>query len=394
METREDLLITNVITVLPDGIRNDLSIGVSDGKISRMASSVEFDHCEFQNVLDGHGCYLSPGLIDTHTHGAIGKDFLDVFPDELEELLLWYASTGVTSLLPTLSAGLENEFFKNSHMLDDYRHNHFLGSIIAGIHIEGPYISEKRKGAQPLADPNTLSVEDADKYITAFSDAIRIVTLAPEFPNGEQLVKDLTSKDVIVSVGHSDATYEQVLAAVENGLTRSTHTFNAMSPLTHHYPGVIGAVIVCDEIFAELILDGYHIHPGAAKAMLKAKGLEKIVLVTDSNQATGLSDGVYIRPGDRKVNVIDGQVFLPTGQLAGSTLTLNKAVLNATKFLDLPLYKAVHLASLNPARSIGLLNVGQIKPGLQADLILHDKDLEISKTIKNGALIFSAEKEF
>lgn len=393
MEQKSTLLIKNVHLVQSDRILEDAILGIKEGKIERIDTESGSIAQAYEQVLDGKGLFLSPGLIDSHTHGGITYDFLTAEKDEILKLVKWYASNGVTGILPTLSAGLKDDFLLSSQRLEEFKTDSPWGEHILGMHIEGPYVNEKRKGAQPFDKDNQPSVSDVDDYLLYLQDAVRVMTLAPELEGCMDLVERLSAQGIICSAGHSDASYEVIMEAVKKGLTRTTHTFNGMSPFHHRQPGIVGAAMVSDEIFAELTLDGFHVHPGAAKALIRAKGLEKVLLITDSMQATGLGDGEFVRPGNRKIHVKDGIARLESGSIAGSVLTLNRAVYNAMHMLGYPLHVAINLATRNVAQSLGLKQTGEIKPGFAADLFLHDEQLNVYHTIKNGKLVYTKEEK-
>jgi N-acetylglucosamine-6-phosphate deacetylase len=232
-------------------------------------------------------------------------------------------------------------------------------------------------------------VAEFEKLINHYKGLVKIVTLAPEIPNGLQLVDTLVKDGIIASIGHSNATFEEAEEAIRHGVTRSSHTYNGMSGLNHRKPGAVGAVMDSDVVYAEITLDGFHVHPGAAQALFRAKGIDRIILITDSMQAAGLGDGEFVRPGNRKIIVKDGKATLLTGNLAGSVLTLNKAVRNARNFLHISLSQALQMASANVAKSIGAQNLGEIKEGSTADLIIHDEDMNVLFTMIDGRNIFS-----
>lgn len=383
-----DLLITNGNLVTKSDIRSNAAVGIRAGKITFVGSKTVVEAKDSSEVIDAGGALISPGLIDSHTHGGGGFDFLTANDREIDKMLCWYASNGVTALLPTLSAGLKKDFISACQVLSRVFKRKSPGAKILGLHIEGPYINKEKKGAQPYDEKNPVSITEVNDYIDYFQDAVQVMTLAPEIDGGLELIDALVEKHVICSVGHSNATYAEMVQAVEHGLTRSTHTFNAMSQLEHHEPGIVGAVMACDAIFAEVTLDGFHVHVGAVKALLKAKGVHKVVLITDSIQATGLGDGEFIRPGNRHVYVKDSVARLKSGSLAGSVLTLNCAVDNAVHLLELPLHQAVNLASYNVAESLGLKGIGVIQEGCAADIIVHDDRMKIIHTIVDGNVVY------
>ncbi len=389
MTENSTLIIRNGTVLTPTETLPEHDILVVNNRLVKIGKKIQSPPGENANELNAGGLMVSPGLIDSHTHGGNGFDFMAANVEQIQQLLKWYATYGVTSVFPTLSAALTEEYHRCCEIIGEVHKQGERGARILGIHVEGPYISPEKKGAQPLLEGKPPTLDDIKDFINCEGSIVRIVTLAPEIPIGLELVDFLVSHGVIASVGHSNATYEEVQEAVKHGLSRSSHTYNGMSGLNHRKPGVVGAVMVDDSIYAEITLDGHHVHPGAAKALFKAKGLDKIVLITDSMQAAGLGDGEFIRPGNRHITVKDGAARLDSGSLAGSVLTLNRAVINATKFIDIPLNQAIQMASWNAARSTGIPNLGFIKEGNLADLIVHDADMNISFTIIDGKIVYS-----
>ena len=257
------------------------------------------------------------------------------------------------------------------------------GAKILGMHLEGPFFSVKYKGAQPEECMIAPTVENYLSFAGDHPDFIKKISLAPEIDGALDLIKYLREQNVVVSMGHTDATYEEAVKGIEAGATSGTHTYNAMTPLKHRDPGVVGAVMLHDEVYAELILDGIHVSFPAAKILSKMKGADKLILITDSLEAAMLPDGTY-ELGNQKVYVKDGQARLKSGNLAGSTANLNQCVRNAYKHLDLPLYEAVGYATKNAADHLGLNDYGRIKEGCVADMIFIDDDINIHRVILNG----------
>lgn len=356
---------------------------ISIGEISNVEIPATF------KVIDARGLIVAPGFIDAQTHGGNSYDYMTASPDQVGSMLLWLASTGVTAVLPTLSTSSQEDLLVKVKALDEIRKTNPPGAEIIGIHLEGPYISLKKRGAQPEQPIRPPSISEIEAIISASSQSIKLVTLAPELPGAIELIRFLSSQGVIASIGHSDATYEQVEQAEKVGLRRAAHLFNGMSEFNHRSPGAVGAVLTNDNIYAEIILDGHHVHPAAARLALRSKGLHRLVLVTDASQAAGLGDGVYIRPGNRKVIVENGAVRLESGALAGSALTMSQAVANAAKFLGIPLADAIAMASAIAAESLGLQDSrGSLAPGKLADLVIMDENVQILMTIARGRIAF------
>jgi N-acetylglucosamine-6-phosphate deacetylase len=294
-------------------------------------------------------------------------------------------------VLPTIATSSLADQLSNIRTIRQAQNHAPPGAAIFGLHLEGPYISREHHGAQPPAYIRNPSIPEIQEAILESQDTIRIITLAPELPGALDFIHYVTERGIIAAVGHSDADYEQFIAAADAGLSRATHLFNAMTGLHHRQPGVVGAVLTRDDIYAELILDGEHVHPVAAQVALRSKGLNRIVLVSDATQAAGLEDGSYVRPGDRKIIVKNGTARLESGALAGSVLTINRAVRNAVEMLDLPLSEALAIASRVPAESLGLGRTkGKLATGMDADLVILSPDLEVLLTLVSGKVAYRA----
>jgi N-acetylglucosamine-6-phosphate deacetylase len=309
---------------------------------------------------------------------------------QLCEILTWLASTGVTSVLPTLASSSFEEERQMVMRLHAVQQEQPFGTQILGLHLEGPYINPERRGAQPAGPIRLPNLAEMRDLLEACDHCIRLVTLAPELPGADELIHYLVAEGIIVSAGHSNATYEQMLGAVEAGVSRVAHLYNGMSPFTHREPGVAGAALDQDRLYAELILDGFHIHPAAARIAVRSKGLERIVLVTDATQAAGLGEGVYVRPGNRKIIVKGGAARLESGVLAGSILSMDRAVATARAFLGISLDQAIRLASRNVAESLHLPTKGSLAPEFDADVILFDEDIRIKATFVGGRKVYSS----
>ena len=371
-------------TVVTIGDRIMLVAGEEEGRrILEAASPHVFE------IIDARGGLIAPGLIDVHMHGCAGVELMDGTSEALETMARFVAREGTVAFLPSTVTAQEDKTRAACAAVAAYTDIED-GAELLGIHLEGPYINEKFKGAQYAPAIRGASIDELEELYGLLGCKLKLVTLAPEVPGSLEAVAWVKERGITVSIGHSDATYEEALAGFVRGITHVTHTFNAMRGLHHREPGVVGAVLATPGLYAELIADLIHVHPGAIKVLLRSVGVEHLVLVTDSVQATGLPDGEYVL-GDNKIFVRDGAARLAEGNLAGSTLTMRQAVQNMVEQLGVHPVDAFRMASLNPARTIGLEHRGWIKEGSRADFVLLTADYEVQKTIVSGRVVYSAD---
>lgn len=338
-------------------------------------------------IIDAKGAYVAPGLIDVHIHGYIGEDTSDCNPDGIRKMSAELVKKGVTGWLPTTVTIPRTDLYKAAEVVRSLKEESksWKGSTVLGMNAEGPFVNPKKKGAQNEA---YIQKPDASAIIEN-SDVIRIVTLAPEMDKDfEEIKKIVRSCDTVVSMGHTEATYEQACEAFTAGVKQVTHLFNAMTALGHRNPGVVGAALNND-VYAELICDTFHIHPALFSMVYKLKK-DKLILITDCLRSGGLSDGEYTL-GGQKIILKGIECRLEDGTIAGSVLTLNKGVANVLANTDLSVPEAVACASLNPATSIGIADKkGSIEIGKDADIIIADEKFNIIKTIIGGSVRYEA----
>ncbi len=370
--------VVNVNLVLPDKVITD-GIIVFDKIIKKILIKDSLSKKGDIDIIDGKGGFVTPGFIDIHIHGAGGYDTMEATPQALNNISQTLIKTGVTHFLPTtmtmeveiIKAALNNIMYCLNQEID--------GAQILGANVEGPFINPQYKGAQ--AEANIIKPDL--KLFANFFDYIKIITIAPEQEGSEEFVKKLSKGGIVVSVGHSGATYEEVNRAYSWGLRHATHLFNAMTGLHHRKPGIVGAVM-CSDMSCELIADNIHLNPAILKLVTKVKDIDKIILITDSMEAGGLGEGEYTL-GGQKVIVKDNAARLENGALAGSILTLNKAVKNMLKASNLPLEKVVQMVTLNPARLLNIEHkMGSLKAGMQANISLFDKNFNVKKVFIKG----------
>lgn len=356
------------------------NVFIEDDKIVEISDRQPID----EEKIDAKGLYVSPGFIDVHTHGRGGSDTMYASFEDLNTISKATLKTGVTSFLPTTMTMPVDDIAKAIDNLAQHK-DQVEGAQILGTHLEGPFFNKKYKGAQPEECMILPTVENYCSFVKDHQDVIRKISIAPELEHSIELIQYLKDKNTVVSLGHTNATYEEAQAAIDAGATSGTHTFNAMTPLTHRAPGVVGAIMINDSVYAELILDGVHVNYAAAKALLRTKGKDKITLITDSLEAAGLENGKYLL-GNQDVYVKDGEARLIDGTLAGSIVSMNVAVKNARDHLGLSLNEAVNLASYNPAQSLNEDLLGEIKVGKYADIIFFDEDIQIQSVMIKGMM--------
>jgi N-acetylglucosamine-6-phosphate deacetylase len=373
-----------VITPLDDIEQADVLI--EDGKIVAVGPQLVagFDG----ETIDAKGLIVAPGYIDVHVHGSAGRDTMDGTREAIAGMAEFFATRGVTSFCPTtLTVGRE-AIMKSVRAVYDCQQNPVEGAQPLGVHLEGPYIDANKKGAQPKEHVRTASPDEYQEFFSLGN--IRAITLAPEIEENKQVIPFARARGAAAVVGHSSATYEQLVEAVGRGVNHATHTFNQMEGLHHRKPGTVGAALLLADVYAEVIADGVHLHPAIVDMIARLKGPDKAVLITDAISGAGMPDGEY-KLGGQKVVVKDGAVRLADGTLAGSCLTLDQAVRNVAKFTRRCLPECIRMATLTPARSIGVAGrKGSLETGKDADVVLLTSDLQVHTTIVMGKVAYQA----
>ncbi|HHY43113.1 MAG: N-acetylglucosamine-6-phosphate deacetylase [Firmicutes bacterium] len=388
------LLIKNAQIITPHDILPNYDLAVEKNKISHIEPSGILDTKGFDEIIDAKGNYLSPGFIDIHTHAIYGFDTMDATCEAIEAMASFHIKNGVTGFLATTMTSsaedMEKAIKNAASYISRQRERHLTldtsGSSpaeVLGIYLEGPYFSEAKKGAQSPKYLKNPDIDQIKRFIQLSDNSIKVVALAPELPGATDAISFLRAQDITVSAGHTDATFDTARKAFDCGVTQVTHIFNAMRGFNHREPGISGAALIDERVYCEMICDGIHLHPGAMKLVVKAKGKDKVILISDSMMAAGLSDGEYTL-GGQKVFVKGSEARLSDGTLAGSTLTLNRAIYNMVHMVGVSLPDAVQMATLNPARAIGIDNKkGSIEIGKEADLVIFDDQLNILNVIKS-----------
>lgn len=377
------MLIKNCNIIYLDKIEHG-SISIENGRIKE----INPNNCYDENILDANGLYVSPGFIDVHIHGAGGCDTMDGTSKSINTIAKTIVKHGTTAFTPTTMTVPIDEIRRSLKSIKKVKEEGSDGAHVLGVHLEGPFVNPKALGAQ---NPNYIlnpSILAYDEIVKDYDDIIISITLAPEVEGAKELIRYLCSKGIVCSLGHTNATYEEAVEAIKCGASHSTHLFNTMTPLTHRNPGVVGAIFDSN-ITTETISDGIHISYPALRIAYKQKGSDNTLLISDAMMACCMPNGDYSL-GGQSVTVNDDEARLKNGALAGSVLTLDKAVRNVYKNSNLPLYEIIKMASYNGAKHCKVHNhKGQIKEGYDADLVLFDDDINVKKVFVLGREVYS-----
>lgn len=340
--------------------------------------------------LDASGCTVLPGFIDVHIHGCDGHDTMDATPQALQAMARFLVRHGVTAFLPTTITASHNATLAAVRNVAAVAQEP-AGARILAIHLEGPYISPEYPGAQPQAFVREPDVAEFEELVAA--GPVGLITLAPERPGADKLIQAALRHDVAVVIGHTAASFSEAEGAIQLGASQATHTFNAMTGLHHRRPGVVGAVLSNDAIYAQLIPDTIHVHPAAMKILARCKGPARTILITDAIRASGLPAGQYDL-GGQTVTVKEGQCRLGDGTLAGSIVTMDRAFAHFMAASDWPLARAWPVTSRTPATALGLAQeFGAVAPGYWADLVLLDGAVNVVATLVGGRLAYLRDAE-
>ncbi len=381
MKTRID----NAMIITPDGVLSNHSLIIQGGYIEGIVPLNSL--VKVQNVVDAKRNFLAPGLIDMHMHGQSGYDVMDATPEALEAIANTHLKNGVTGFLATIMSESFETMTKAIRNVADFHRNQTqrdsLSSLL-GIYLEGPFFNPEKCGAQPKKHLRTPDIDLMEAYLEASSELIRVVSMAPELQGSSELVSYLENKHITSAFGHTNASYETTLNAVNKGMTLATHMFNGMKAFKHRDPGPLGVALMDDRVYSELIVDGVHLHERAVDLALKTKGPDKLILISDAMRAAGLDDGTYELAG-QSVTVKNKVARLNDGSLAGSAFTLMEAVRRVIDIHKVKLHQAFNMASLNPAKALNLSEeYGSIEAGKRADFLLLDKNLDILNVFKSG----------
>ncbi|HEY3379407.1 MAG TPA: N-acetylglucosamine-6-phosphate deacetylase [Armatimonadota bacterium] len=355
-----------------------------------------YDHA-LPNPQDGStfhdltGKILAPGLIDVHVHGMMGIDTNEASVEDFQRLSGEAAKHGITALCPTSVACAAGQLSTVLHNLQAARTQGLPGARLLGLHMESNFISPEYKGAQPptaIFSPDDTQAWPTRTLIDEYAREIAIVTVAPEVPGVLDLIPWLCERDIRVSLGHSAANYEQAVAGFDAGATHVTHLFNAMPPLHHRAPGLVGAALERDDVYTEIICDGMHVHPAVLSTVFTAKGAERVMVISDALRGAGLPTGGEFTLGGQHITVQDGVARLDNGTIAGSITTMDSIVRLLVAQIGWDLGEAVLMAATTPADGLGLPQLGRLAPGALADLVVFDAALEVTTTYVNGRVVY------
>lgn len=368
--------------VLDESVVENQYLTIDNGKFGEIVSHVP----ENSEIIDYSEFIIAPGLVDTHIHGYKSHDVMDNDVEGLKVISNGLLECGVTSWLPTtLTDSVEN--LNNVCQMIGEHHQEVEGAKIRGIFLEGPFFTEKYKGAQNPKYMSDPSISALDHWNELSNHLVNKIAIAPERNGVKEFIEFAKTRGIYTALAHSDATYEEAKEAVDAGANIFVHTYNGMSGLHHRNPGMVGAALSLDNVFAELICDGHHVHPGAAKVVVNARGAKETVLITDCMRAGGMGEGES-RLGEFEVIVKDGTARLKEGgSLAGSILELKQGVKNVYDWGIVNAADALRMGSLAPAKSVGIDDVcGRIATGYDADFIVVSENLELQATYLNGEL--------
>ncbi len=378
--------IINGRLVLEDKVLDSYAI-IFDEKIEKIISEDELNISDYE-IIDAKGNLVLPGLIDMHIHGYLGADVSDGDADGIRKMAMGIIQNGVTSWCPTTMTVSKEEIEKAFDSVREVKNSgEYYGARILGVNSEGPFINAAKKGAQ--AEEHILR-PDAD-FIKEHSDIIKLFTVAPEVQGALECIEMAAKEtDILISMGHTDASYEEAKCGIEKGVRHTTHLFNAMTALSHRSPGVTGAALSDSRVSTELIADTFHVNKGLFALVSKLKG-DKLCLITDCMRAGGMPDGEYTL-GGQSVYKEGIKCLMPDGTIAGSVLRLNEAVRNLYENTELEIYEAVNCASLNIAKALGEDNeIGSLREGKRADIIITDGKFNVNTTILGGEIRYKGE---
>ncbi|MDH5623286.1 MAG: N-acetylglucosamine-6-phosphate deacetylase [Candidatus Bathyarchaeota archaeon] len=385
---KKTCVIENGMVITPSKTIERGIVAFEDGKITAVGQKNRVKVPKSAKAIDASGKIVAPGFVDIHIHGGKGRDIMDASYEAVKETAKFLVSHGTTSFVPTTISAPRPDLLRAVKAVKTAMEKGTDGAEVLGAHLEGPYINLEKHGAHDANYVRLPSIDEFEELWEASNRAVKVVTLAPELEGSEMLIQKLRELGIVASIGHSNATYIQAVDAIKHGVRHATHMFNRMSGFDPREPGVVGAALVHDELTAELICDGIHVHPAAMNLLTRVKGPERVVLVTDAIRAAGMPDGEYAL-GKQRIIVKDGVSRLESGDFAGSTLTMDRAVRNIMKLVGTPLQTAVKMATINPAAVVNVdENKGSLELNKDADIVIIDDEVNVYLTIVKGKILY------
>ena len=375
--------LVDAIAELPGG-----DITIDGPRIQAVGPSLE----PSGTVIDATGMIVMPGFIDVHTHGGGGHNLQTLDTKEIHAYARWAPQTGVTAFLigvvGTPGALPEAQLSAAAAAIDALT----PGAEPLGIHLEGPYISALRRGAHMETWLRAPDVSEAERVLALSGGHLRLITLAPELPGASAMIRQMVEAGVTVSIGHTDASYEQTVEAIHLGITHATHCCNAMRPLHHRDPGPLGAITQAPQVYGELIADGVHVHPAMMSILVKLLGPKRTIVITDALSAAGLAGDASFEFAGQPAQLISGAARLADGTITGSVLTMDQALRNILEMTQTTLQEAVGMLTLNPAQAARVADrKGRLQPGFDADLLIFDRALTLQATIAQGTVVYATD---
>ncbi len=385
------LILTGLQVYSEQGVISDGAVVVNDGLVQSIDYAMQVQNTTSDEVLSYPADYhLVPGFIDLHVHGANGCDVMDATFEALHSMSKTLAEEGTTGFLATTMTAKKDEIEKAVVTVRDFMDakHEMNGAAILGVHLEGPFISPKKVGAQRADQTCLPDIEMFEQWQNAGGNAIKLVTLAPELANSIGFIRYLKEKNIVAALGHTDAMYAEALTAIAEGVNYATHVCNAMRGIHQREPGAMMAALMSEQVVTELIADGHHLHPAMVQLILKLKSKEKMLLVTDAMRAKCLGDGTYDL-GGQDVVVKEGVAMLADGTLAGSTLKMSTAIQNMMRFTQCDFRDVLQMVAENPAKVLGIFDrKGSIAIGKDADLVVLDPQFNVVLTVCAGKVVY------